>query len=230
MTSSKPVGQRRAGDWGGLIIVGNATISKTTANPEVEGTGTDGTAVVSGPTTPVTYGGGTVDTDDSGELRYVRVEFAGFGPRANQELNSFTFAGVGSGTRMSFLQSLYGLDDTFEWFGGTNTATNLVSYESGDDHFDMSEGFRGRLQNLIACRVTPVLNPQGPARTSAPTRRGSRTTGATAPAATTASTAPRSRSPLVANFTLVGSGTLNAGAGRRAASGCCSVVAPAATT
>ena len=56
------------------------------------------------------------------------------------------------------LQVLAGLDDSFEWFGGTVDATHLVSYESGDDHFDMSEGYRGRLQHLIAlqsARLTP---------------------------------------------------------------------------
>jgi hypothetical protein len=213
MTSSKSVGQRRAGDWGGLIIVGNATTNKTTANPEVEGTGTDGTTIESGKNYVVTYGQGTVDTDDSGELRYVRVEFAGFAPRANQELNSFTFAAVGSGTRLSFLQSLYGLDDAFEWFGGTATASNLVSYESGDDHFDMSEGYRGRLQNLIALQTTTVnINPL-PGQNVGSDPQGLENDGCDGAGCNNGFDSAPFNTPVVANFTLVGSGTLNSGAG-----------------
>jgi len=213
LTSSKSVGQRRAGDWGGLIIIGNATISKTTANPEVEGTGTDGTTVASGKNYTLTYGGGTVDTDDSGELRYVRVEFAGFAPRANQELNSFTFAAVGSGTRLSFLQSLYGLDDAFEWFGGTTTATNLVSYESGDDHFDMSEGFRGRLQNVIALQTTTVVVNPLPGQNIGSDPQGIENDGCDGAGCNNGFDSAPFNTPVVANFTLVGSGTLNSGAG-----------------
>jgi hypothetical protein len=137
-TSSRSAGQRQPGDWGGLIIVGNAPISRTGVDVELEGTGTS-TGTTPGTNYRVNYSGGTTATDDSGELRYVRVEFAGFAPTPNAELNSFTFAAVGSGTRASFLQSLGGLDDSFEWFGGGFDASNLVSYESGDDHFDMAE-------------------------------------------------------------------------------------------
>ena len=212
-TSSKAVGSRRAGDWGGLILIGNATISRTTANPEVEGTGTDGTAVVSGKNYTLTYGGGTNDADDSGELKYVRVEFAGFAPRANQELNSFTFAAVGSGTRLSHLQAVYGLDDAFEFFGGTATATNLVSYETGDDHFDMSEGFRGRLQNVIALQTTTVnINPL-PGQNVASDPQGIENDGCDGAGCTNGHDSAPFTTPLVANFTLIGTGDVNVGAG-----------------
>ena len=213
MTSSKAVGQRRAGDWGGLIIIGNATTNKTGANPEVEGTGTDGTTVVSGKNYTLTYGGGTNDADDSGELRYVRVEFAGFAPRANQELNSFTFAAVGSGTRLSYLQALYGLDDAFEWFGGTVSATNLVSYETGDDHFDMSEGFRGRLQYLIGLQTATVtINPL-PGQNVATDPQGIENDGCDGAGCTNGFDTNPFNTPVVANFTLIGTGDINAGSG-----------------
>jgi hypothetical protein len=109
----------------------------------VEGTGTDGTAVVGGKNYEVLYSGGTTATDNSGTLQYVRVEFAGFAPSLNNELNSFTFAAVGSGTRASFLQSMAGLDDSYEFFGGGFDLDHLVAYETGDDMFDMSEGLSG---------------------------------------------------------------------------------------
>ena len=213
MTSSKPAGSRRAGDWGGLVIIGNATINKSGANPEVEGTGTDGTTATSGKNYTLTYGGGTTDTDDSGELKYVRVEFAGFAPRANQELNSFTFLAVGSGTRLSYLQALYGLDDAFEWFGGATTATNLVSYETGDDHFDMSEGFRGRLQYVIVLQSQTVnINPL-PGQNVATDPQGMENDGCDGAGCNNGFDSNPLTTPIVANFTLVGTGDINVGAG-----------------
>ena len=212
-TSSKAAGSRRAGDWGGLIIIGNATISKTTANPELEGTGTDGDAVVSGKNYTLTYGGGTNDADDSGELKYVRVEFAGFAPSPNEELNSFTFAAVGSTTKLSFLQAVYGLDDAFEFFGGAATATNLVSYETGDDHFDMSEGFRGRLQHIIALQTTTVnINPL-PGQNVATDPQGIENDGCEGAGCNNGHNSTPLTTPVVANFTLIGTGDVNNGAG-----------------
>jgi len=208
-SSSQPVGQRLPGDWGGLIIVGNATLSRTGLEIDVEGTGTDLTQPPpSGKNYRVTYSGGTTDTDNSGELRYVRVEFAGYAPSLNNELNSYTFAAVGSGTKLSYLQSLAGLDDSFEWFGGTVDATNLVSYDAGDDHFDMSEGYRGRLQYLVGLQ-TRAYGP-GDIRTLAGSAStdpqgiendGCQGTGCASGQNTTPYT-----TPVVANFTLVGTG------------------------
>ena len=132
-TSSQAAGTRQPGDWGGLIIIGNGIINR--ADPtNLEGTGTD---PVTNPL--INYAGGNDNASSSGTLRYVRVEFAGFGPAQDQELNSFTFAAVGSGTTMEYLQSLGGLDDAFEWFGGAVDGKYLVSYESGDDNYEMSE-------------------------------------------------------------------------------------------
>ena len=88
----------------------------------------------------------------------MRVEFAGYATAADQELNSFTMAAVGSGTTMHHLQSMSGLDDAFEWFGGSVNGRYLVSYESGDDHFDASEGYVGKNQFLIALQ-TGLLDP-----------------------------------------------------------------------
>jgi hypothetical protein len=205
-TSSRAVGQRQPGDWGGLVIVGNATINRTGVEIEIEGTNT---AAGSTPGTnyKVTYSGGNVDTDNSGELRYVRVEFAGFAPSINNELNSFTFAAVGSGTKLSYLQSMAGLDDSFEFFGGTVDATNLVSYESGDDHFDMSEGYRGRLQHIIALQSTQ-LPPRTAAGSASTDPQGIENDGCNGAGCTNGfNTAPLTV-PVVANFTLVGTGDI----------------------
>ena len=205
-TSSRAAGQRQPGDWGGLIIIGNAPIARTGVDVEVEGTGTS-TGTTPGTNYRVNYSGGTTASDNSGELRYVRVEFAGFAPVINNELNSFTFAAVGSGTKASFLQSLSGLDDSFEWFGGGFDATNLVSYESGDDHFDMSEGFSGRLQYLIAFQ-SDVLTPRSGAGSVSSDPVGIENDGcpATAAGCTSGHNTQPFTTPVVANFTLIGTG------------------------
>ncbi len=205
-TSSRAVGQRQPGDWGGLIIVGNAPISRTGVDIELEGTATS-TGTAPGTNYRVIYSGGTIPTDNSGELRYVRVEFAGFAPSTNNELNSMTFAAVGSGTRVSFVQTLAGLDDSFEWFGGGFDATNLVSYESGDDHFDMAEGFSGRLQYLIAFQ-SDVLTPRTGAGSVSTDPQGIENDGCPSNSAgcTQGHNTQPYTSPLIANFTLVGTG------------------------
>ena len=154
-TSQRAVGSRAPGDWGGLVIVGNARNNRAN-NVIVEGS--DGSVLGANPA-GVVYTGGTVDNDNSGTLRYVRVEFGGYATLTDAELNSFTFAAVGSGTTVEYLQSLAGLDDSFEWFGGTVNGKYLVSYEAGDDHFDGSEGYRGMNQFLIGMQST-YLTPR----------------------------------------------------------------------
>jgi len=152
-TSERPVGQRQPGDWGGIIMVGNG-ITNRGAPTFIEGTGT-------GPENPlVDYSGGSDNDDDSGVLRYVRIEFAGFPTAPNEELNSLTMAAVGRGTTIEYVQILLGLDDSFEWFGGAVDGRYLISYESADDHFDMSEGYIGRVQHAIAFQsIRPEPRP-----------------------------------------------------------------------
>ena len=202
-TLSRAVGQRQPGDWGGLIIIGNARINRS-GTIQVEGTGTE-TAQTSGKNYPVVYSGGTADDDNSGTLSYVRVEFAGYGPRPNEELNSFTFAGVGSASRLSYLQAMSGLDDSFEFFGGGVSGDHLVSYEAGDDHFDMSEGYRGRLQYLIALQTTQ-LTPRTGAGSLATDPAAIENDGCNGVGCDLGFNSAPFTVPVVANFTLIGTG------------------------
>jgi len=198
-TSSQPAGQRLAGDWGGLIIIGNGIINR--ADPVIlEGTGT-------GANNPQqVYSAGTNNADNSGTLKYARIEFAGYATATDQELNTLTLAAVGSGTTIEYVQSLYGLDDSFEWFGGAVDGKYLVSYESGDDHFDMSEGYVGRLQYLISYQsAKPSIRPGAGNASSDPQaieNDGCNGTGCASGQNSTPFT-----TPVVANFTLVGPGT-----------------------
>ena len=207
LTSSRATG-RQPGDWGGLLIVGNAVNNRSSVSVEVEGSGTDGTAVVGGKNYQVLYAGpgiGGVATDNSGTLSYVRVEFAGFAPSLNNELNSFTFAAVGSGTRASFLQSMGGLDDSYEFFGGGFDADHLVAYETGDDMYDMSEGFVGRLQYLIGYNSVQ-LTPRTGAGSLATDLEGIENDGCNGSGCVDGFNQQPFTVPLVTNFTLVGCG------------------------
>jgi hypothetical protein len=210
-TSSRTAGSRQPGDWGGLIIIGNGQINRSvTTGVELEGSGTlaAGTADSLGKNYKIFYSGGSTNTDNSGELRYVRVEFGGFAPTANAELNSFTFAAVGSGTKLSYLEALAGLDDSFEWFGGAVDADHLVSYEAGDDHFDMSEGYVGRLQFLIGLQTSQLTPRAGAIGALSSDPQGIENDGCNgAGCATDTFNSTPLTVPLVANFTLVGTGS-----------------------
>jgi hypothetical protein len=206
-TSSRPVGQRQIGDWGGLILVGNAP-SNRSGNVIIEGSGTDGTAVVSGKNYEVTYSGGTVATDNSGTLQYVIVQFAGYAPSLNNEFNSFTFAAVGSGTRVSYTESLAGLDDAYEFFGGGFDIDHIVAYETGDDMFDMSEGWVGRMQFLIGFNSVQ-LTPRTGAGFLATDLEGIENDGCNGSGCDNGFNQQPYTIPVVANFTMVGCGNAN---------------------
>lgn len=139
MTSSQPVGQRRRGDWGGLILLGSATANTPAERSFIEGL----------PEGEDSRYGGTNDDHNCGTLRYVRVEFAGaeFGP--NNEVNGITFGGCGRQTVAEYLQVSYGFDDAFEWFGGTSDAKYLVATYFADDGLDSQLGWRGRVQHAV---------------------------------------------------------------------------------
>jgi hypothetical protein len=208
-TSSRPVGQRSPGDWGGLVILGNGVTNRA-GTVELEGTGT-ATGSASGTNYSVAYTGhaNPSNADNSGELRYVRVEYAGFAPRDGQELNAFTFAAVGSQTKLSFLQSMAGLDDAFEFFGGNVDADHLVAYETGDDAFDMAEGYSGRLQYLISFNSKVLDQRAGAVGTPSTDPQGIENDGC-ASGCSNAGDAFNSTPgtlPVVANFTLVGTGS-----------------------
>jgi hypothetical protein len=196
-TSGQPEGSRRPGDWGGIIIVGNGVINRS------------GTVLTEGPsgiTEP--YSGGTDNADNSGTLRYVRIEFAGYDVSngSGQELNSLSMYAVGSGTTVEYVQSLAGLDDGFEWWGGAVDGRYLVSYEAGDDHFDWTEGYRGRNQFLIAFQ-SARLDPAPNAGVLATDPQGFEADGCNGAGCDLGFASQPFSVPVFANFTLIGPGT-----------------------
>ena len=203
-TSSRAAGQRQPGDWGGLLLVGNAPNNRS-GTVNVEGTGTDGNTVVGGKNYTVQYNGGNVAADNSGTLQYVRVEFAGFAPLQDQEFNAFTFAAIGSGTRASYLEALDGLDDSYEFFGGGFDIDHLIAFETADDVFDMSEGWQGRMQFLIGIS-TVQLTPRTGAGFYSVDLEGIENDGCQGTGCDLGFNSTPFTIPLVANFTIIGCG------------------------
>ncbi len=203
-TSSRAAGQRQPGDWGGLLFIGNAIDSRS-GNITIEGSGVDGTTVASGKNYFVTYNGGTVSTDNSGTLTYVRVEFAGYATLIDQEFNAFTFAAVGSGTRVSYVQALAGLDDSFEFFGGGFDFDHAVAFETADDMFDMSEGWSGRMQYLIGYNSVQLVPRTGAGFYSVDIQ-GIENDGCNGTGCDLGFNTAPFTIPLVANYTLIGCG------------------------
>lgn len=139
-TSSKEAGSRGRGDWGGLIINGNAPINACAEEGEFcEAFGEGGTG----------FYGGTNPEDNSGILKYVRVEFAGTLVSPENELNGIAFQGVGSGTEVDFIQVHMNADDGVEFFGGNVFAKHLIVTGVGDDSLDWTDGWQGGAQFVI---------------------------------------------------------------------------------
>lgn len=137
-TSSKTPGTRARGDWGGLIINGNAPVNTCDTQP-CESFGEGGTGF---------YGGGD-PTDDSGVLEYVRVEFAGTLISPDNELNGIAFQGVGSATEIDYVQVHMNADDGVEFFGGTAQAKHILITGVGDDSLDWTDGWQGKVQHVV---------------------------------------------------------------------------------
>ena len=137
-TSGRTAGERTPGDWGGIVILGRAKTNRT-SEPTIEG----------GIGRPF---GGTNDLDNSGVLKYVRIEYAGIASMPNSEINALTLGGVGSGTIIDNVQTIYANDDAFEFFGGTVNARNLYAFATADDDFDFDFGYTGTITNGVAKR------------------------------------------------------------------------------
>lgn len=136
---SSPTASR--GLWGGVIILGKASINAATGESNIEG--------IEATTEPRgIYGGGSNpdDNDNSGVFRYVSIRHGGARIGADNEINGLTMGGVGAGTTIEHVEVFYNQDDGFEWFGGTVNTRYLVAAFAGDDSFDYDEGFRGEHQ------------------------------------------------------------------------------------
>lgn len=147
ITSANAAGSRDRGDWGGIILCGKA-INNQGTDIQIEGFNN-----ISFDATLAKYGG-TEDNDNSGSIKYLRIEFGGLAFEPNKEINGLTMGSVGVNTTIEGVQVSYGGDDAFEWFGGTVNCKKLIAYKGTDDDFDTDFGYRGAVQFGIAARDT----------------------------------------------------------------------------
>ncbi len=151
-TSNQAAGARASGDWGGIVLLGKAPNNQGSNQP-IEGIPTDASGKAS-------YGG-TDPADNSGTLKYVRIEFAGVPLSPDNEINGLTFGSVGSGTTIDYVQVTRSGDDSFEWFGGTVNAKHLLAIGGLDDDFDTDFGYSGKVQFALSQRYATIADVSG---------------------------------------------------------------------
>ncbi len=139
-TSALPEGSRARGDWGGVVLLGQAPNNLQTGTGAAEGLDAND---------PTYQYGGADAASSCGSLKYVRVEFAGFELTKDNELNGITFYSCGSGTRVDYVQSHMGADDGIEAFGGNWSGKHIVLTGALDDAFDADQGYTGSLQYVF---------------------------------------------------------------------------------
>jgi hypothetical protein len=150
-TSNQPVNGRSQGDWGGVVLLGKAP-NNTGSSVTIEG--------ISDASDKAKYGG-TDPADNSGILKYVRIEYAGIPLGPDNELNGLTMGSVGSGTTIDYVSVYRSGDDAFEWFGGTVNAKHLVAIATFDDDFDTDFGYSGKVQFAVAQRLASTADVSG---------------------------------------------------------------------
>jgi len=157
---------RASGDWGGVVLCGNGLVNVHTLTTTV---GAFKEMKVEGFVTDEPNGyrhfGGNNPADNSGEMSYVRIEFAGVSLNPailNNEINGLTLGAVGSGTKLDHIQVSFSGDDSFEWFGGTVDAKYLIANRGKDDDFDTDNGFSGRVQFGLAIRDPYIADDSDP--------------------------------------------------------------------
>ncbi|WP_375769778.1 hypothetical protein NR798_02510 [Archangium gephyra] len=150
-TSAKPEGERAAGDWGGVVLLGKARINVAGGQNTIEGffatSGDDRTKY-----------GGEDDAHDCGKLKYARIEFAGYELAEDNELNGLTTGACGSATEIDYVQVHKGADDGVEMFGGTANLKHIVITQPDDDGLDYDLGYSGKVQFLVVQQNDRVGN------------------------------------------------------------------------
>ena len=144
-TSIQGAGLRSNSDWAGVVLCGNGINNLGGGEGVAEG----GIGSV--------YGG-TDNADNSGTMKYVRIEFPGYEVATGSEVNGLTFCSVGSGTTIDYIQVSNSGDDGYEWFGGAVNAKHLISYRTEDDDFDTDNGFVGMVQFGITARDSSIVD------------------------------------------------------------------------
>lgn len=141
-TTNKDSYSRKPGDWGGIVVMGDAPVSSF---GKMDIINYDFDANYN------RFGGDNV-ASSSGVIKYVRIEYAGKKSNSKRQLSGITFAGVGSGTKIENIQVSFSDSNSFEFYGGNVKLEKLVSYRASDDDFDFTQGVQAVFNNSIAIR------------------------------------------------------------------------------
>lgn len=137
-----------SGQWGGVVLGGRAQVTDCIAAGATPGT-TGCERQVEGAAQPALFGGAT-NTDNSGTLSYVQIRYSGFVLSGDNELQSLTTGGTGTGTKFDHIMSFNSSDDGVEFFGGYVNAKYMVVVGWEDDALDTDTGVQANLQYVIA--------------------------------------------------------------------------------
>lgn len=166
-TAEKPVvftsdqANPQRGDWAGVVILGRA---RSNANTTTNGITVYGQGEAEGGINDGSGNGlfgGTDDTDNSGSLKYVRIEYAGYAFLPDKELNGIGLYALGTGTTIDYVEVAWSNDDSFECFGGTVNMSHLIAYKGLDDDLDTDNGYSGKVQFVIVQRDSSIADVSG---------------------------------------------------------------------
>lgn len=177
---------KKPGDLGGVVLVGQAT-----------GNGNH-TTLEGGVDAAHKAFGGTNDADNSGVLQYVRIEYGGKAVNPGDEINGLSMYAVGSGTTVDHIQVIRGLDDAFEFFGGSFNAKYLIAYNCADDDYDMDDGYHGKIQFAVSIKDPAFTDGKGTSGDISNNFEVDNTTDANGYLSTPVT------SPVLSNFTAIG--------------------------
>ncbi|MFD2564140.1 hypothetical protein [Aquimarina rubra] len=150
-TSNKAAKSRASGDWGGIIIAGSGKVNSVSGNGVIKGNFNPQYAVY----------GGTDKDEQTAILRYVRIEFPGNKTKRTENANGLSLFGIGTASIIDHVMVSYSGQDSFNWTGGNNNMRNMLSFKAEDDDFQISEGFKGDLDFLMAIRHPYITSPKG---------------------------------------------------------------------
>lgn len=150
-TSNKSAKARRAGDWGGISVIGSGKVNMPAEVGFIDGKYENRFSL---------YGGKQYE-EETTRLTYVRIEFAGKRIHNAQNLAGLSLYALGNTSVVNNIMVSYAADDAFRYYGGEAKLENLISYKSKNDDFNFELGFKGNISNILAVRHPLISHPSG---------------------------------------------------------------------
>ncbi|MCK8522383.1 hypothetical protein M0D21_12435 [Aquimarina sp. D1M17] len=147
-TSNKAPKSRNSGDWGGIIIAGAGKTNTVSGNGTIKGNFNPQYSLY----------GGNQSYEETTILRYVRIEYPGNASKGTDGLSLYS---IGSESLIDHIMISYSGQDSYSFQGGKNNIQHLISLKAYEDDYQVSEGFKGNLNNILAIRHPYITSPAG---------------------------------------------------------------------